>query len=292
PILSGELGELRRPGAGAAQEGLLEALLAGLAHDVGGLLIAGPERDAVRVQRLDFGDLGAEVDVFGLIGQRLLDLDAGLLEEGGEPQAALGRRHCVGGVVEDGRRLHAVTLLPDLDGRRQLLVAGERVAERPRGERGDARLGRALGDDHGAQLVQQRGQRFELRREARAQDGQYLVLEDRLAGQRDGGGNLRARGADDDLQGNPRGAAGRVDLLDGDLGGDLAVLAPLGALAGDRIDRTELDAFAGELGLGGYRAGWRERDGDDDQHDPQPAPHAISSFSRPGRRRRSAASNR
>ena len=176
------------------------------------------------------------------------------LEQHGQHAGALALRHRVLGVIDDDDLLRLVFLDPGRDHRLELLVAGERVAERPLAHRREAGLGRAVGIDHGLEArVELRRDGLELAAEARAGDHQHLVAIDQPAHRLERFGFERLRVVADQLDRHAADAALGVDLLGGDLHRGLRGLAPLGALAGERREAADLDRAAFELGLARWR---------------------------------------
>ena len=175
-----------------------------------------------------------------------------VLEQHRQHASAFALRDRVLGVIDDDDLLHLVFLDPRIDDGLELLVAGERVAERPLAHRREAGLGRAVGVDDGLEArVELRRDGLELAAEAGAGDRQHLVAIDQAAHRLERLGFQRLRVVADQLDRQAADAALGVDLFDGDLHRGLGGLAPFGALAGERREAADLDAAAGELcGLG------------------------------------------
>ena len=240
-----------KPGAPAQAPpttGDVEALLRHLLGDRAGVLVAGAEPDAFGAERLRLGDLRRVVGVLGAVGQRVEHLDAVRLEQRGQHARAFALGDRVLGVIDDDDLLDLVVLEPRIDHRLELLVAGQRVAERPDAHVREAGLGRAEGVDDGLVAVELRRDGLELAAEARPRDRQHLVALDQTAERLERLGFERLRVVADQLDRHAADAALGVDLLDRDLHGDFRALAPLGALAGQRDQAADLDAASIELG--------------------------------------------
>ena len=142
-----------------------------------------------------------------------------------------------------------VLLDPGCHDRLELLVAGERIAERPFAYGRQTGFGRAIRVNDGLQLV------IELRRDglvhgavARPRDREHLVALDQTADGLEAFGFKCLCIVADQLDRQTTDPALGVDFLDRHLHRDLAGLTPLGAFAGQRSHAANLDVTSRQLG--------------------------------------------
>src|SRR5215468_1249001 len=245
---AGDLNESRCAGAGPAHHRHLEPLLMRLLGDRRCVLVAGSEGDTLCAQRLGGGNLGRVVGVLRAICQHVENLDTVLLQERRHDVGAFGLGYGILRVIDDNHLLGLIGFDPGGDDGLQLLVARQRIAERPLAHGREPGLGGTIGVDDGLQPpIELRGYGLELRAEAWSGDHQDLVALDQAAHRLERLGLGRLRVVAYELDRQTADAALGVDFLNGNLHRELRGLTPLGALTGQGCEAADLDVATGEL---------------------------------------------